>query len=69
MAHIYVLRFDWGSAKDPVPYYGQAPGQCLDFNNRRAKPRGLLTPVEEAVIGDCEHGVPYEVVVCEAPDV
>lgn len=65
MAGIYVLLSDWNSAKDPVPYYADVPSDCLDFNNRRAKPRPLLVPVGEEVLPDCEHGMPYDVVVCE----
>lgn len=65
MASIYVLVSDWESGKDPVPYYGQPPGGCLDFNNRRAKPRALLEAVGDAVVRDCEHDIPYSVVVCE----
>lgn len=63
--HIFVLLSDWNSPKDPVPYYGAAPGECLDFNNRRAKPRAMLAAVDEVAIQDCEYGMPYQVVVCE----
>ena len=65
MEHIFVLSSDWNSPKDPVPFYGAAPRECLDFNNRRAKPRVLLAAVDEVAIPDCEYGLPYQVVVCE----
>ena len=62
---VFVLMSDWNSPKDPVPNYGAPPGQCLDFNNRRAKPRVLLVAVEELVLPDCEYGMGYDVVRCE----
>ena len=65
MDRIFVLVSDWNSPKDPVPFYGSPPGQCLDFNNRRAKPRILLAVVDEIIVPDCEYGLPYDVAVCE----
>ena len=65
MDRIFVLLSDWNSPKDPVPYYGASPGACLDFNNRRAKPRALLAAIDEVILPDCEYGMLYGVAVCE----
>lgn len=65
MEQVFVLPTDWNSAKDPVPYYGKPPETCLDFNNRRGKPRALLVATGVATYSDCEYGLPYDVVVCD----
>jgi hypothetical protein len=66
MTDVLVLASDWNSPKDPVPYYGVAGAECLDFNTHAKKPRAALTPVGEVELTDCEHGVGYSVVICRA---
>jgi hypothetical protein len=65
MAEVLVLKSDWNSSKDPVPYYGVGGSNCLDFNSHSRKPRAALHAVGEVRLSDCEHGVDYEVVICE----
>jgi len=65
MAVVIVLATDWDDGDDPINYYGTDPDGCLDFNSQPAKPRSVLTLSGRKTLPDCEHGVEYDVVVCQ----
>ena len=63
---VVVLAADWHSGVDPVPYYSTDPDGCLDFSSRPLIPRARLQARAAAQMVDCEHGVRYDVVICES---
>ena len=70
MATILILKSDWDSGSDPVPYYATVPAACLNFNSSLMKSRQVLTNPRQGddPVPDCEHGVEYDVVYCDVAD-
>ena len=64
MGYVVALANEWDSGTDPVPYYTDDPDGCLDLNSSKAKPRSVLQEADRKMLQDCEHHVPYAVVVC-----
>ena len=65
MDYAVVLADDWDGGADPVPYYTDDPDGCLDLNSSKAKPRSVLQEDSRKTLQDCEHHIPYAVVICQ----
>jgi hypothetical protein len=61
---VVVLAKEWDRGDDPVTFYGTDPEGCLDFSSQPAKPRAKLSVASRKTLEDCDHHVPYDVVVC-----
>jgi hypothetical protein len=62
---VVVLVTDWDNGDDPIAYYATDPDGCLDFHHAPKKPRAKLSVRTRKAMADCDHGVSYEVNVCD----